>query len=192
MAKSKKNSYAKELNEILERGKKQVDKTTKEIVKNAKKASKEVIKTSEEIVDKTSDVLNDVVDRSKRFTNKEKRNGRALGIVCYLIPPIPYFLEEENKFVKFHARQGMDLLFFVVIYSIIASFIKSIIKVNVTCASLGLLTYQEYCKITPEWVNFPLNLLYFVLLLFAATGIIYVLQGKAKELPIINKFKIFK
>ena len=189
---TKKDSYDKELNEKIEKGKKEVDKAAKEIVKSAKKASKEVIKTSEEIVDKTKDVLNDVADKSKSFTKKEKRSGRALGIVCYLIPPIPYFLEEENKFVKFHARQGMDLLFYVIVYSLIASFIKSIIKVKVACSSIGLLSYLEYCEITPEWVNYPLNVLYFVFMIFAVTGIIYVLQGKAKELPILNKFKIFK
>jgi len=190
--KSKKIVDEKELEEKIEKTKKQVDKIAKDVAKTAKKTSKEVIKEAEEFADKTKEVLNDVEDKSKSYTSKEKRNGRALGMVCYLIPPIPYFFEEENKFVKFHARQGMDLLFFAIVFGIIANFVSSIIKVKVTCASLGLLTYKEYCSVTPEWVTYPLNVLAWVFVIYSVVGIIYVLQGKAKELPIINKFKIFK
>ena len=182
----------KDIEKKIKKTKKQVDKAIDDLSKTAKKTSKEVIKEAGEFADKTKEVINDVEDKSKKFTNKEKRSGRALGMVCYLIPLIPYFLEEDNKFVRFHARQGMDLFFFGFVYLLISEFVKSIIQVKVECSSLGLLTYQEYCNITPDWVSKPLELLFVVFILYAVVGIIYVLQGKAKERPIINKFKIFK
>ena len=49
----------------------------------------------------------------------------------------------------------------------------------------------EY-SVTPWWVTFPLGLIGIGLSVLAIMGIIYVLNGKAKELPVINKLKILK
>lgn len=166
--------------------------------KNANQKPKETIEvedlkeTAKKIKDKTKEVLEDVKDKSKSYTKSEKEEGRALSVVCYLLPPIPYFLEEKNKFVKFHAAQGMNLLFVTVVYWLLITFIKSLIKIKVACESLGLLTYQEYCEITPAWIEKPLNMLSIIFAVYAIIGIIYALQGKAKELPVLNKLKVFK
>lgn len=166
--------------------------------KNEKQKPKDTIEvedlkeTAKKIKEKTKEVLEDVKDKSKSYTKSEKEEGRALSVVCYLLPPIPYFLEEKNKFVKFHAAQGMNLLFVTVVYWILITFIKSLIKIKVACESLGLLTYQEYCEITPTWIEKPLNMLSIIFAVYAIIGIIYALQGKAKELPVLNKLKVFK
>lgn len=173
-------------------------KQSKTNTKNEKQKPKDTIEvedlkeTAKKIKEKTKEVLEDVKDKSKSYTKSEKKEGRALSVVCYLLPPIPYFLEEKNKFVKFHAAQGMNLLFVTVVYWILITFIKSLIKIKVACESLGLLTYQEYCEITPTWIEKPLNMLSIIFAVYAIIGIIYALQGKAKELPVLNKLKVFK
>ena len=185
----------KELKKQSNTKSKQENKTN---TKNANQKPKETIEvedlkeTAKKIKDKTKEVLEDVKDKSKSYTKSEKEEGRALSVVCYLLPPIPYFLEEKNKFVKFHAAQGMNLLFVTVVYWLLITFIKSLIKIKVACESLGLLTYQEYCEITPAWIEKPLNMLSIIFAVYAIIGIIYALQGKAKELPVLNKLKVFK
>ena len=148
--------------------------------------------TAKKTIEKTKEVFEDVKDETKTYTKEEKEAGKALSVVCYIIPPIPYFLEENNKFVKFHAKQGMNLLLITVLYWLLITFIKSLIKIKVACETLGLLTYQQYCEITPTWVEKPLNTLSLIFIIYALIGITYALQGKAKELPLINKIKIFK
>ena len=195
---SKEKELKKQGGTTSEKSKKENKKQSKTNTKNEKQKPKDTIEvedlkeTAKKIKEKTKEVLEDVKDKSKSYTKSEKEEGRALSVVCYLLPPIPYFLEEKNKFVKFHAAQGMNLLFVTVVYWILITFIKSLIKIKVACESLGLLTYQEYCEITPTWIEKPLNMLSIIFAVYAIIGIIYALQGKAKELPVLNKLKVFK
>lgn len=124
-----------------------------------------------DIKDKAKEVLNDVKDDSKSFTKKEIEDGKVMAILCYLsfLVLIPFFVEDKNKYVNYHAKQGINLFIWEVIIGICLSF-------------LGF--------------TFISNILEFVfgLLAFALTviGIVNVCNGKAKELPIINKLKIVK
>ena len=59
-----------------------------------------------------------------------------------------------------------------------------------TCEIWGI--SYECGKITPWWVIWPLNIIGILILVIAVIGILNVINGKAKELPIINKIKIIK
>ena len=120
---------------------------------------------------KVKDILNDVKDDSQEFSEQEKKDGKVLAILAYIIPLIPFLVEKNNKYVVYHAKQGMNLL----IISIIASIVLSIISAMFPVIG-GLLT-------------FIIDLGIFAL---CVLGIIDVCNGRAKELPIINKMKIIK
>ncbi len=144
-------------------------------------------KEEKNLKDQVMDVVNDVKDDSESFDKAEVESGKAMGVLAYIIPLIPYFAEKKNKFVKYHAKQGMNLMVIYVIYSILYQILVNVIKVR-RFAYYGAVEY----RITPWWITFPLSIVGIGLSVLSVVGIIYVLSGKAKELPIINKFKIFK
>lgn len=136
------------------------------------------VEKEESIVDKFEDVMNDVNDDTKSFTEKDINNGKVMAIIAYLgiLCLIPYFGEKENKFAKYHAKEGVNLL----LISIIGFAALGVLNVIFSVIHLGILISII------EWL--------FEIIIFALSivGIINVANGKAKELPIINKFKIIK
>lgn len=142
--------------------------------------------------EKGKNILNDVKDDSKLFEKKEMEDGKVMAILAYIIPPIPYFAEKDNKYVRYHAVQGMNLLIVAIVYSIVYAILSSIIKVNGSCGNWFGYELGSYCKVTPWWVTLPLSLVGIAISILCIIGIINVFNGKAKELPIVNKLKIFK
>ncbi len=117
--------------------------------------------------------INSIEDETYKFSGNEINSGKELGILCYIMPLIPYFLNKKNNFVKYHSVIGMNLFIICIFYYI---FFKMIIDIN-----LNILLIQII-----------LPIIWLILLLLACLGISNVCNGKAKELPIINKIKVFK
>lgn len=141
--------------------------------------------------DKVQDFVNSVKNDSKFFNKKDIESGKGMAILAYILPFIPYLVEKKNKFVKYHSAQGMNLLIIVIAYSIIYSILTSIIKVNGSCETWFGYNIGNYCKVTPWWVTLPLSLIGLGFTILCVIGIINVCNGKAKELPVVNKIKIF-
>ena len=148
---------------------------------STKKNAKEVLK----------DVMN-TEDKSSEYDKKSMTEGKTMAILSYIIPFIPYFVEKDNKYVKFHARQGMDLLLVGIAYSILYNVLVSVIKVRTSCGSFWGYDLGNYCRITPWWVILPLSLVGLCISAIAIIGIINAVNGKAKVLPLIGKYKVFK
>lgn len=140
---------------------------------------------------KTIEKIIDTADNSKDFTAKEKADGKTMAILAYIIPLIPYFLEKDNKYVKYHAKRGMDLFLVAIAYGILYNILTSVIQVRMNCGSFFGYNLGNYCHGTPWWIIWPLNIIGFIISIIAIIGIVNVTKGKAKELPIINKIKIF-
>jgi uncharacterized membrane protein len=141
---------------------------------------------------KTIEKIMDTEDKSKDFEKKDVESGKGMAALSYIIAPIPYFVEKSNKFVKYHARQGMDLFVIWIGYVILYKIITSVIKVNGSCGSWLGIELGNYCRVTPWWIVLPLSLVGLCISVIALIGLINAVTGKAKELPIVNKFKIFK
>ncbi len=131
-------------------------------------------------------------DATKDFDKKDISSGKGMAILSYIIPPVPYFVEKDNKYVRFHARQGMDLLVIYIVWYIISNFLSNSIQVATSCGTVFGLELGNTCKITPWWVTFPIMLISLLIGLIALFGLISAIQDKAKELPLINKIKMFK
>lgn len=134
---------------------------------------KEENNNEKNIKDKASKIINDVKDDSNSFDKKDVENGKGMGILSYLgfLCLIPYLTEKNNKFVIYHAKQGLNLFICEVITALVISIISTILwRVGSLLSDiLGLVAF-----------------------LLSVLGIVNVINGKAKELPIINKFKIIK
>lgn len=141
---------------------------------------------------KTFEKIMNTEDKSKEFEEKDIVSGKGMAVLAYILPPIPYFVEKANKFVKYHARQGMDLFVIAIIYSVLYNVLSSLIKVNSSCGTWFGVDLGNYCRVTPWWVVLPLSVVGICLSIIGIIGIVNALSGKAKELPVVNKFKIFK
>lgn len=110
------------------------------------------------------------------FSKKEIEDGKLMGILSYIgiLSLIPYFTEKNNKFVIYHAKQGLNLFLLEMICSVVISIVGPLL-----------------------WILFWLvgivsALVSLASLVLSVMGIINVCNGEAKELPYIGKFKLVK
>ena len=96
-----------------------------------------------------------------------------MGLLAYLwiLWLIPLLAAKNSKFAKYHANQGLIL------------FIVEVLGGTV----LGILTIIPYVGFV-FWIL--LSLFELLCLIFAVLGIVNAVQGKAKQLPLIGKFKL--
>lgn len=87
------------------------------------------------------------------------------------------FSAKGSKFARFHANQGLTLFIACVAWSIVYSILNWIILA---------ISWRLY------FISSIIGLLSLVFLLLAVIGIINAANGKAKELPVIGKFKFLK
>lgn len=122
-----------------------------------------------------------------QVTATEIESGKPMALLSYLIPVIPYLKESKNKFVMFHAKQGMNLFSTLVIYVIVYSILTNVIKVGRSVYRGGLTV-----RVTPWWITFPLGVVGLLLLIMDITALTWAWNGEVKELPIVRNIKIFK
>jgi len=110
------------------------------------------------------------------FSKKEIEDGKLMGVLSYIsiLSVIPYFIEKNNKFVVYHAKEGFNLFLLEVICLLVINILGPLLSfiswaVSIVSAIVGL-----------------------VVLLLSIMGIVNVCNGELKELPIINKFKLVK
>ena len=102
------------------------------------------------------------------FSAKEKEDGKLMAILSYVgvLSLVPYLAEKDNKWVRYHAIQGVNLFIIEVIFYIIR-----VIPI------LG-------------WIVGWLGSI--VTLVISIIGIVNACNGEAKELPIVGKIKFIK
>lgn len=118
----------------------------------------------------------EVIQNKQSFSKKEVEDGKLLGILSYIgiLSLIPYFVEKNNKFVMYHAKQGLNLFLLEMICSVAISIVGPILWLLFWLVAL---------------VSAAVSLASLVL---SVIGIINVCNGEAKELPYISKFKLVK
>lgn len=131
--------------------------------------------TFEKIKKEGKEILNNVKDDSKKFSKKEIEDGKGMSLLSYIgfLVLIPYLGEKKNKYVHFHALEGMNLF----IYELILGGVLAFINIFIPLAFLRSLFS---------------TIVSLICLALSIIGIINVCNDQAKELPIINKMKIIK
>jgi len=103
--------------------------------------------------------------------------NKLMGILSYLLFFIPLITGDHKKspFVRFHVNQGTVLFLTNLIWAVCSGVLGIVLGI----IKLGFIA-----------ILFPLvNIALFVLVIM---GILAVLKGEAKELPVIGKFTIIK
>ena len=123
--------------------------------------------------------LNNTADTTAEFDQNDINTNKGMAILAYFGPLvfIPMFAAKQSKFARYHSNQGLLLLITAVAWSIVYGIINAILL----AISWRLYTVSSIIGI--------LSIVFFVLFII---GIINASNGRAKELPIIGKFKILK
>jgi len=128
-------------------------------------------------------------------SKKEIEDGKAMAIIAYILAPIPYFAEKKNKFVRYHAIQGMNIFIIAVAYTIVASIINNIVW-NATIGSClrSILSgpWHACTSGIDSFIRSVLGLVGLGIGVIAIIGIINVVNGKKKAVPFLGKVKIIK
>ena len=73
----------------------------------------------EKIKEKIITIISSSKDYTDTFSLEEIESGKALSIVSYLIPIVPFILSKKNSYVHYHTANGMNILFTYLIFLII-------------------------------------------------------------------------
>ena len=121
----------------------------------------------QDALDKVGDQFKNAADETAACDQADISSNKVMAIIAYfgILVLIPLFAAKDSKFARFHTNQAL-ILFITEVIAIIIS------KIPV----IGFLGTILYCLCS----------------IFAIIGIVYAAQGKAKELPLIGKYKILK
>ena len=123
--------------------------------------------------------LNNTADNTAQFDAQDIQNNKAMAILAYIgiLVLIPLFAAKESKFARYHTNQGLVLCIAEIAYGIVYGILSSIILA---------ISWRLYFLVS------IIGLVSLVFLVLLVIGIINAANGKAKELPVIGKFKILK
>ncbi len=123
--------------------------------------------------------MNSTPDTTAEFDPKDIEANKVMALLSYLgiLVLVPIFGAKNSKFTRFHANQGLILCIAAIIYGVVVNILTSIlIAISWRLASVAGL----------------FSLVGFAFLVWAVIGILNSLNGKAKELPFIGKYRILK
>ena len=120
-----------------------------------------------------------IMQKSMECHKKNVENNKITAVLAYLgvLVVVPFFLEKKSQFVKYHVGQGMNLFVLEIVYGIIYRFLA---------VAVLMISWRLY---------FIVRLMGAAALVFpvlAVMGIINVLNGQEKELPVIGKIRLIR
>ena len=141
--------------------------------------------TADALSDKLSG-MNKTADLTDQFDKADVEQNKVMAILAYfgILVLIPILAAKDSKFARFHANQGL-LLCIAMFGWIIADSVLTALLRAILWRGLGLWSIYSLCGTV-------LNLVYIVFTVLAVIGIINALNGRAKELPILGKYRLLK
>ena len=122
-----------------------------------------------------SNELFNLNDRTSEFDSNDAQENKLMCVLAYIsiLVLIPIFAVKDSKYTKFHSNQGLVLLIIEVIASAIIGILVNIPFIGWLFGIIG-------------------GLINLCCLVLSIIGIIDVINGKARELPVIGKIRIIK
>lgn len=137
-------------------------------------------------VDNFAQKLGNTADSTAQFSKEDIEQNKVMSVLAYFgfLVIVPIVAAKNSPFARFHSNQGL-VLFLGMIAWIIADSIASAILRAILWKGLGLWSIYSLCTTV-------LDICYLVFTILAIIGIINALNGRAKDLPLIGKFRILK
>ena len=111
--------------------------------------------------------------------SEQKQPRKGMAVLAYLswLILIPLLTARNDDFVRFHLNQALNLYLVKLLLTVISNLLDGMVNTLPTLVMLlsGLVIL--------------VNLIRFV---FVVIGLIYALQGKKKELPLIGRLRLLK
>lgn len=135
-------------------------------------------KNFDDVVENIKD-LNNTNDHTSEFGSQDIDEHKLMGILSYILFLfiIPVIVCPNSKYARYHANQGCVLF--------IVEFLWGVLF-NIVAFVLGWLPLVGTLITVIGWVAEA------ALFVVAIIGIINVINGKAKDLPVIGKVRIIK
>lgn len=123
--------------------------------------------------------FNNTADSTAGFDPKDIEQNKGMSILAYFGPLvlIPILAARESAFARYHSNQGLLLCIASIVYGIAYGILSSVILA---------ISWRLYFVVS------IIGLLGFVFAVLAVIGIINAVNGRAKELPLIGKYRILK
>ncbi len=127
--------------------------------------------------------LNDTPDTTAEYDAADISANRVMAILAYisLLFLVPIFAAPNSKFARFHANQGILIFAVGLAYGVVTGTVMVI---------LGAIFWSAPAVIAIFGVLFGIGGL--VPTAGMVLGIVNAARGKAKELPIIGKYRVLK
>lgn len=119
------------------------------------------------------------VDETGKFDGADIAENRMAAALAYvgLLVLVPLYTAKKSEFARYHARQGIVLIIVSAAYSIA----NGMLAAAVLAVSWRLYFILRITRLMG--LAFPV---------LAVTGIVNAVNGKAKELPVIGKIRLFR
>ena len=119
--------------------------------------------------------LNNTSDYTDQFDPADINSNKVMGVLAYIgiLVLVPLLAAKDSPFARFHTNQGLILFILSIAVGVVDGILSWIPVVNTI---VGILA----------WI---LGIAIFVL---AILGIVNVVNGKAKDLPLVGKIRILK
>lgn len=130
--------------------------------------------------------FNETADTTAGYNKADIEQNKVMAILSYfgILVLVPILAAKNSPFARFHANQGLVLFVAMIGWIIVDAILTAILR-TVLWSGLGLWSIYSLCSTL-------LNLVYIVFTVLAIIGIVNALNGRAKELPFIGKYKLLK
>lgn len=124
-------------------------------------------KASLKAQEKMNEIKEEIDDYTADQDPEDVQKNKVMAVLAYIgiLVIIPILCAKDSKFAKFHANQGLIL------------FILALV-----CGALAKI----------KIIGWIFGIIGFVVFILAIIGIVYAIQGKAKELPVVGNWTILK
>lgn len=123
--------------------------------------------------------LNNTEDTTDQFDPEDIQKNKVMAVLSYIgiLVLVPILGAKDSKFARYHANQGLLLLIASVAYNIALRIVNAILyAISWRLAFIGTILSVA-------------SIVFFVLMIL---GIVNAANGRAKELPVIGKYKLLK
>lgn len=132
--------------------------------------------------------------KRETFDKKDIENNQIMAIFSYVFAPLVYYSKskKKSKWLKFHARQGMNLFMVELIYILLTIILLDKITVLREC-TYYLYGISFYCgEENPLYIKVIVLLIGILVLAILISGIVNVLNKKGEKLSLIGNLNLFK
>jgi uncharacterized membrane protein len=112
------------------------------------------------------------------FDDEDIKQNKTMAGLAYILFFLPLIVCKDSRFGRFHANQGLLLLLLSVAGYIVISVLTTV---------LATITWRLF-----GFISLLYSLYGLFILAIAIYGLVNGINGKAKELPIIGKYRIIK